>query len=83
MWKDPKIQLSLGLFAAFTILWGVLSLGFKIPANDPFMTFIAGVCAAVWSMVLIFIKPDGGISSSVIESPAPAADPAKDEGAAK
>ncbi|CAB4132089.1 hypothetical protein UFOVP138_40 [uncultured Caudovirales phage] len=69
MWKDPKIQLAAVSFLVFFLTWGLLSLIFKIDATNPFLAFIASATTTAWNLIMVFIKPDGGIDTPKESAP--------------
>lgn len=79
MFKDPKIQLALGSFILFFVVWGILSLVLHVDASNTFMSFVATSAAAAWNMLLVFVKPDGGIPTPADVEPAEPAPASKDE----
>lgn len=70
MFRDPKIQLAIVSFVIFLVLWAVLSIGLKVDAGNPFAAFIATATVAAWNMLLLFVKPNGGIPDATPEAPA-------------
>lgn len=79
MFKDPKIQLSIVAFVVFFITWSILSLWLKVDVSNPFMAFVATSTAAAWNMLLVFVKPDGGIPTPSDVEPAEPVQDVKDE----
>jgi hypothetical protein len=62
MWKDPKVQGSAALFAVFFIAASILA--YNVPAmQSQYYTFIFMGLGAMYSIMLVMVKPDGGNKS--------------------
>ena len=71
MWQDHKIQLAAASFVFFFLMWGLLSLVFKIEATNAFLAFVATATATAWNLLMVFIKPDGGTKADDTEKETP------------
>ena len=68
MFKDQKIQLCLYGIAILLPVWFVLDY-LKITGTDPLLGYVMDTVKVLTAALLVFVKPDGGQSSSASDSP--------------
>jgi len=72
MWKDPKVQGAAILFTVFLVMATVIA--YLVPAmRSQYETFVFMGLGAMYSILLVMVKPDGGRDKQV--SPSQSTDP--------